>query len=197
MDGLEWTASALNAAEEALTVAARNLAGASSDGFHRTMLLARCTGHGITTRRVLDLTPGVLHRTGREFDIAVEGPARIRLTDGSLRRSASCERGGDGTLRTEGSEFVAGMHGALRVPLQAHLEADGSVVEFGRVVDRVALTRPGRLLTGVVEAANTDSLHAMIEVLEAQRRFESAQKTTQALDSVAAKDASETGRAAQ
>jgi flagellar basal body rod protein FlgG len=65
------------------------------------------------------------------------------------------------------------------------------------VVDRVALTRPGRLLTGVVEAANTDSLHAMIEVLEAQRRFESAQKTTQALDAVAAKDASETGRAAQ
>jgi len=197
MDGLEWTASALNAAEEALTVAARNLAGASSDGFHRTLLLARCTGQGISTRRVLDATPGVLRRTGRDLDIAVEGPARIRLTDGSLRRSVSCERGADGTLRTEGGGLVAGMHGALRVPLQAHLEADGSVLEFGRVVDRIAFTRPGRLLTGVVEAPNTDSLHAMIEVLEAQRRFESAQKTTQALDAVAAKDASETGRAAQ
>jgi flagellar basal body rod protein FlgG len=197
MDGLEWTASALNAAEDALTVATRNLAGASSDGFHRTMLLARCTGHGIVTRRVLDATPGVLHRTGRDLDIAVEGPARIRLTDGSLRHSISCERGVDGSLRTESGALVAGMRGVLRLPLQAHIEADGSVVEFGRVVDRVALTQAGRLQTGVVEAANTDSLHAMIEVLEAQRRFETAQKTTQMLDSVAAKDASETGRAAQ
>jgi len=197
MDGLEWTASELGAAEQALDVATQNLAGASSDGFHRVVFSAYLTSHGIATAAMHDGAPGSLRRTGRDLDLAVEGQGRMRLCNGTTRASASCERTHDGSLQTEDGIRLVGMHGALRFPLQAQIEHDGSITQSGRLLDRIALTQPARLQKGVVEAANTDSLHAMIDVLEAQRHFETAQKTAQSLDSVAAKDATETGRAAQ
>jgi flagellar basal body rod protein FlgG len=197
MDGLEWTASALDAAQNALTVATQNLAGASSDGFHRTMLLSQLTPQGIVLQTKPDTNPGALHRTGRDLDIAAEGSARIRLCDGSTRRAISCERAADGTLHAEDGTRVQGLHGALRLPPQAQIENDGRITENGRVVDRIVTTQASHIISGVVEAANTDSMHAMVDVLEAQRHFETAQKTAQAMDSVAAKDSAETGRAAQ
>ena len=197
MDGLEWTANAMAAAERSLDVAAENLAGAPCDGFHRMVFSAHLTPGGITTEITRDEHAGELRRTGRDLDLAVSGSARIRLCDGTTRASVSCERSLDGHLQTRDGVQVAGMHGAVRFPLQARIEHDGNITLYGVALDRIALTEPAHIERGVTEAANADSMHAMIDVLEAQRHFETAQKTTQTIDAVAAKDATEIGRAAQ
>lgn len=185
------------AAESALDVATHNLAGAPCDGFHRLVLSAHMTSGGIRTALRTDENAGELRRTGRDLDFALSGHGRVRLCDGTTRATVSCTPTSDGFLRSEHGALVMGLHGALRFPLQAKLEHDGSVTHNGATIDRIATTQPARLEFGVVEGANTDSMHAMIDVLEAQRHFETAQKTTQTIDSVAAKDAAEIGRAAQ
>ena len=185
------------AAERGLDVATQNLAGASCDGFHRMVLFASLGPKGIVTSIAPDAQSGALRRTNRELDLAASGTARFRLNDNSTRATVSCERTLDGHLQTADGRRLLGRDGALHFPLQARIESDGTITRFGAIVDRLALTQPGLVEQGVVEGANTDSMHAMIEVLEAQRHFETAQKATQTIDAVSAKDASEIGRAAQ
>ncbi len=195
MDGLEWTASALGAAERALDVATQNLAAAPCDGFHRLLFTAKLTAQGIRTDVSRDAQLGGLRRTGRALDLAVDG-ARFACLNGETRVTVCAQRTRDGHLSAQDGQLLRGQHGALRFPLQAEFRADGAVMLAGRQIDQLALTRPAHIEQGVVEASNGDSMQAMIAVLQAQRQFETAQKMTQSLDAVAAKDATEITRAA-
>ena len=56
-------------------------------------------------------------------------------------------------------------------------------------------TSPGtEVQTGFLEMANVDAVHEMIDVLGAQRAFETAEKTLSAIDEERQKDADDVAR---
>ena len=56
------------------------------------------------------------------------------------------------------------------------------------------MTRGATLQSGFVLASNVDAIHEMVDVLAAQRAFETAQKALGALDDARAKAANELAR---
>ena len=194
---MDWTASAMSAAQTQLDVATQNLASSPADGFQRTMLHESLGVTGISVRREVDTSRGALRHTGRPLDIAATGTAGIVLCTGASIRGAALERTPRMTLAAPGVGELRGQTGALRFPEGAVMTRDGAVVVGGRSVDHLELSGDGRIATGFLESANTDPARAMIDVLEAQRRFETAQKAEQSIDAVNEKNSSETARPAQ
>ena len=64
----------------------------------------------------------------------------------------------------------------------------------GRDRGRLATTVGTEVQTGFLEATNVDAVHEMIDVLGAQRAFETAQKTLSALDDERQKDVDDVAR---
>ncbi|MGH7706662.1 MAG: flagellar basal body rod C-terminal domain-containing protein [Vulcanimicrobiaceae bacterium] len=198
MDAIKLMASAMRAAMTRLTVAASNLSNVSSTGFTPRLARATLTGEGITTATELDRRAGPLKRTGRSFDLAATGGAfavrdpRTGVPEWS--RSAAFERNSRGELVDERGRLLLGEHGPIRVAADASFDERGVVHAAGAVVGRVRLQPGTTLVAGFLGAANVDPIREMIAVLDAQRAFETAQKTLVAVDSVRAKDANELGR---
>jgi len=175
MDGIELMGGAMHAAKARLDVCAANLANVSTDGFRRSVAHSALTESGIASWTTVDANRGSLRRTGRAFDLAVAGEGAFVVLDGAGRlireRSISFERDRAG-----------------------HLVDDHKRLEAGRVLDRVRVL-PGTVVqSGFLEGADVDAIHEMVDVLEAQRAFETAQKTLSAIDDVRAKTTSEISR---
>jgi flagellar basal-body rod protein FlgG len=120
----------------------------------------------------------------------------VRGGDGRLHRerSASFERGASGHLSDQNGGLLMGSRGPLVVDADTVIDGLGVARGAGKIIDRVQLV-PGTLLrSGFLEAANVDAVHEMVDVLSAQRAFETAQKTLRAIDDVRGKSASETAR---
>ncbi|MGC9992458.1 MAG: flagellar basal body rod C-terminal domain-containing protein [Candidatus Cybelea sp.] len=182
MDGIAWAASAMVAARTRLEIATENLANVSTDGFRRIDAQGFLTALGVTIARRTSDEGGALRHTGRDFDLAILGGGAFRVRDAAGRvsetRAGAFIREADGTLHDYRGRVVLGLHGALRVP-------------SGGAVDAPALGLPtaSRVQSGFLEGPAVDAISQMIDVLSAERSFESAEKAVAAIDTTRQKSA--------
>jgi flagellar basal-body rod protein FlgF len=198
MDGIELMATAMHAEKTRLDVSAENLANVSSDGFRRSVVHAALTPTGIATTTTADPTPGPLRHTGRALDLAVAGNGGFFVRDASgnltCERSASVSPDAHGRLVDEHQRLLLTDGKPVLASPEATIDERGFVRDGGRVVARLSLTPGATVQNGFLEAANVDAIHEMVDVLNAQRAFETAQKTLSALDDVRSKATNELAR---
>ncbi|MBV8725793.1 MAG: flagellar hook-basal body complex protein [Candidatus Eremiobacteraeota bacterium] len=182
MDGIAWAASAMVAARTRLEIATDNLANCSTDGFRRVVARGVLTAHGVSIARATAADYGALRQTGRDLDLAISGDGAFRVRDAAGRieetRSGAFVRMAEGTLRDAAGRTLLGVHGPLKV-------------SPGGRVDAAALGLPerSRVRRGFLETSGVDAIAQMIDVLCAERSFESAQKAVAAIDSSRQKSA--------
>ena len=158
MDGIAWAASAMSAAQTRLEIAAQNLANGSTDGFRRSVARGSLDTRGVSVEGVRDNGQGALRRTGRALDRAIVGGGAfvLRRADGH-------------TVRSRSGAFTRDRFGTLRDDL-------------GRALVRMSLAPGSYVRSGFLESSNVDAVGEMVNVLEAERSFETAQKVLTAID---------------
>ena len=198
MDGIAWAASAMSAAQSRLEIAADNLANASSNGFRRRAARGFLTQSGVRVAGNESAEQGPLRRTGRAFDLALIGRGAFQLRDshGAIEhtRSGAFTRDRFARLGDDAGRVLLGAHGAVRLPDGATIETDGSIRNAGKIVDRIALRPGASIRSGFLESSNVNAISEMIDVLCAQRSFESAQKVLSAIDMTRQKSTDELAR---
>ena len=201
MDGIAWAGSAMIAARTRLEIATQNLANVSTDGFERIGARGFLTAGGVAVARRPIPIHGGLRRTGRDFDLAIVGAGAFHVRDAAGKtvatRAGSFTLERDGTLQDpSGRELLAAGGGALRVPAGARIDERGAVVAGDSAValDRLALPAGSSVRAGFLESAGVDAIHEMVDVLCAERSFESAQKVVSAIDGTRQKAAADVAR---
>jgi flagellar basal body rod protein FlgG len=172
MDGIDWAASAMVAARTRLEIAANNLANVSTDGFRGSVARGSLTARGVAIEREPLATPGALRHTGRAGDLAIVGDGAFDVRD---------PRGK--IVETRCGAFVRANDGRLRD-------------DAGRVLVGTRLARGARVVRGFLESANVNAVGQMVDVLCAQRGFESAEKSIAAIDEVRQKASSDVAKVA-
>lgn len=161
MDGIAWAASAMSAAQTRLEIAAQNLANGSTDGFRRSVARGSLRASGVRVDPVSNDEQGALRRTGRALDRAIVGEGAFLLREADGR-----------TIRTRNGAFTRDRFGALHDDL-------------GRQLVGTSLARGSYVRSGFLESSNVDAVGEMVNVLEAERSFEAAQKVLTAIDQTA------------
>jgi flagellar basal body rod protein FlgG len=163
------------AARTRLEIATENLANVSTDGFGRTSARGFLTALGVAIAREPARGHGDLRRTGRDLDLAILGDGAFRVRDEAgriaLTRAGAFVRDSDGTLRDGAGRTLLGRNGALRIGSSGRVDAR-----------ELPLPAGSRLQRGFLEGAGVDAIGEMIDVLAAERSFESAQKVVSAID---------------
>ncbi|MGH7715782.1 MAG: flagellar basal body rod C-terminal domain-containing protein, partial [Vulcanimicrobiaceae bacterium] len=163
MDGIEWTASAMRTARLRLEIASQNLANASTDGFRRAVARVTLTPNGLATRRASSAEQGALRHTGRALDLAIVGEGAF-VAGGRPTRNGAFVRDAHGYLADDRGARVQGTRGFIRVALD------------GKLLDRIPLPYRSQIVSGALESPNVNAIGEMVDVLDAQRAFETAQK---------------------
>lgn len=186
MDGIGWAASAMCAARTRLDVAAGNLANGSTDGYRKSELRGTLGASGVILQRVSTGAQGALRRTGREFDLAISGPGSfaVRTPAGKIvsTRNGAFVRDRFARLVDDAGRALVGAHGTITVPDGASIEPGGAIVRNGVELNRIVLPSGSSVRSGFLEASNVDAIGEMIDVLAAQRSFETAGKVLAAID---------------
>ncbi len=193
MDALDWMGSAMRAARAQLDVATQNLANVSSDGFRRVAAEVTLTARGLVAAGRPTDEQGAVRSSGRPFDLALLGEGAFRVGDAATRAGAFT-RDRDGWLVDDRGRRLHGARGPLRVSAEAKVEADGTVRDRGRVVDRIPLPRGTHVLAGALETSTVNAIGETLTILTAQRAFETAQKTLLAIDATREKRANDIAR---
>jgi len=202
MDGMTWMASAMHAAQAQLETATHNLANVGSDGFRRARATLTFTPAGLVAGEAPTATEGGIRETGRRFDLALLGPGAFTLDGGPARRGGGVTttrdgafvRDRDGYLGDGSGHRLRGERGAIRVSPDATIDADGTIRDGGRIVDRLALPAGTTVRSGALESSNVDAIGETLAILTAQRSFETAQKTFVAIDEARDKAVNDVGR---
>jgi len=200
MDGIELMASAMHAMQARVDVAAGNLSNASSDGFRRSVAHIALGPRGLSERASVDVAPASLRHTGRSLDLAVAGVGGgllVRDAAGHvvIVRSGSFEPSAGGEWRDSAGRALLGERGPIRASSDATVDERGVVSDpAGAVVGHVRLVQGTTVQSGFIEASNVDAVHEMVNLLAAQRAFETAQKTLSAIDDVRARETSDVAR---
>jgi flagellar basal body rod protein FlgG len=183
MDGIGWAAGAMNAARTRLDVAAQNLSNGSTDGFRKSTVHGFLTATGVAMKLGRSTAQGPLRRTGREFDLA-SGSFRVRDARGSISatRNGAFTRDRFERLVDDAGRVLLGTRGPLCVPGGASIEPNGTVSRNGIVLNRIALPNGSAVRTGFLESSNVDAIGEMVDVLAAQRSFETAEKVLSEID---------------
>jgi flagellar basal-body rod protein FlgG len=191
---MQWMASAMRASRSQLDVATQNLANVSSDGFRRFATTLEFDDRGLRVRSQASADQGAIRRTNRSLDVALLGPGTFRV-GGEPTRNGAFVRDRDGFLADDRGRRLAGRCGPIRFPDGATIGADGGVrTEAGRLIDRIPLPPGTHLETGALETSNVNAIAESLNVLEAQRSFETAQKVLLAIDDTRNKAANDVGR---
>jgi flagellar basal body rod protein FlgG len=195
MDGIELLAGAMRAAKVRLDVAASNLANLSTPDFNRRVARVSLTGGGLEARVAADPAPGALRRTGRALDLAVAGPGTMWVADAAGSRAAV--RSGSfassgGVLVDERGRALLGDAGPIQAGPDAVVNADGTVHDGDRLAGRIAHSAAA-VQSGFLETANVNAVREMVDVMAAQRAFETASQTLGALDGARAKAVNDIG----
>jgi flagellar basal-body rod protein FlgG len=176
----------MTAARSRLDVAAANLANGSTDGFRKTTLSGFLDGSGVRLERSVDPAQGALRRTGRSFDLAIAGRGafHVRGPDGRVfaTRNGAFARDRFDRLVDAAGRILLGTHGAVCVSDGATIDASGAVRRNGMVLNRIAIPAESSVRSGFLESSNVDAIGEMIDVMTAQRSFETAQKVLSAID---------------
>jgi flagellar basal-body rod protein FlgF len=218
--------------EREVDVIASNLANASSAGFKRILVeavqgpplpaaawsggapspLGAVAGMPVALREAVDEAPGQLHATGSPLDAAVDGPGYflVQAAGGiAYTRDGRFRIDPQGRLVTSEGDPVLGQGGVITLPAGAgsvRIQADGSVVAGGAVVDRLRVALPPgpleplggglyraagqprdiapRLAPGEIEGSNVEPVREMVGLIRALRAYESAQQVMQTEDSL-------------
>ena len=201
MNAIHWMASAMLAAKVKLEVAADNLANASSDGFHKHLARASAGPDGLTTSTAVSSEKGATRYTGRTMDLALLGNGTFSVAPGRNPKLVQPTRTGAFMCDREG--YVVDLQGRtligkdgnfVRLPHAMPIEPDGTWRDGGRIVARLALPAGTTVRSGFLEGSNVNAIGEMIDVIDAQRAFETAQKTLSALDETRSKAANDVGR---
>lgn len=190
---MDWMAGAMRAARTKLDVAAHNLANVSTDGFRKAQAAAALTEHGIDLRVRTSAAQGALRHTGAPFDLAIVGPGTFRVGEAQTRAGAFVPDR-DGYLAGASGRRLQGERGPVRVDAQTSIDADGVVRREGRELNRIPLPHGSSVRSGFLEGPNTDAISEMLDVLGAERAFETAQKVFGAIDEVRERAVSDVGR---
>ena len=174
-------ASAMRAARDQLEIATQNLANVSTGGFRKAAADVTLSPRGLTVAASSTREQGGLTHTGRPFDLALLGPGAFGVGT-TTTRDGAFSRDRNGWLVDDHGRRLRGACGALRVSADARIEADGRVLDRGRVVDRIPLSPGTTLQTGALESSTVNAIDETLAVLNAQRAFETAQKTLVAID---------------
>ena len=200
MNGIHWMASAMLAAKAKLEVAADNLANASSDGY-RKRLFHTCVGErGLASFSTLSAADGPARYTGRALDLALMGSGSFTVAIGRDLKHLQTTRAGaficdrNGYVVDLAGRALVGKHGFVRLPHAFAIDPDGSWRLGGRVVAQLALPKGTTVRSGFLESSNVNAIGEMVDVIDAQRAFETAQKTLTALDETRSKAANEMGQ---
>jgi flagellar basal body rod protein FlgG len=170
------------AARTRLEIATENLANVSTEGFRRIDARGFLTASGVTIARQSSNEGGALRHTGRDFDLAILGSGAFRVRDAAGRvtetRAGAFIHEADGTLHDGQGRVLLGLHGAVRVPPGGGADAHA-----------LGLPSSSRVQSGFLEGPAIDAIAEMIDVLSAQRSFESAEKAVAAIDATRQKSA--------
>ena len=155
----------------------------------------------------IDLRPGASVHTGEALDVAIEGPGflAVRAGDGvAYTRSGHLSVDPDGRLLLAGHAALDGDR-EIAIPPGAtpQIRADGTVIAGGEQVGQltvrdldgpieraggtllragqgaVAVDVPARLRVGELELGNSTPLEAALDLVNAQRQFESSLQAIQ------------------
>jgi flagellar basal body rod protein FlgG len=170
MDGIDWASSAMTAARTRLNIATDNLANVSSDGFHAAIARGRLTVRGVEIERVGTSDHGAYRHTGRPDDLAIvgEGTFRVQSSDGTV-------------TQTRNGAFERDRFGVL---------CDAA----GRKLIGTTLAAGANVRSGFLETSDVNAIGEMVNVLTAQRSFESAEKVVAAIDGVRQKSSDDVAR---
>ncbi len=198
MDGIDWAASAMAAARSRLEISTTNLANASSDGFRKIVAHGLLNASGARIVSEQSSAHGGLRRTGRDFDIAIVGDGAFRIKDPggavSTTRNGAFTRSVDGSLRNDAGAALIGLRGPVHMPDGATIDNAGRVMLAGKQIDRIIVGAGASVRTGFLESANVNAVEEMVNVLAAQRSFESAEKVVSAIDQTRQKASNEIAR---
>jgi flagellar basal body rod protein FlgG len=198
MDGITWAGSAMVAARVRLDIATSNLANASTDGFSGYSARGFMTGEGVRIERESNQRHGGLRRTGRDFDLAIVGAGAFQVRDASgsitTTRDGAFTRERNGTLTDARGSVVIGERGAVVIPENARIDERGFILSGDRRIDRIVVPDGSTVHSGYLESAGVDAISEMVDVMSAERSFETAQKVVSAIDGTRQKSASEVAR---
>ncbi len=190
---MTWMASAMRAAQAQLATATHNLANVTSDGFRRVRSSLALTDRGLIATETPTSAQGGIRPTGRRFDLALLGPGTFDV-GGAPTRDGAFVRDRDGFLTDDRGARLRGQRGPLRVSADATIDPDGTVRDGLRVLDRIPLPRGTTVRSGALEASSVDAIGETLAILNAQRAFETAQKTFLAIDATRDKAVNDVGR---
>jgi flagellar basal-body rod protein FlgF len=186
------------AARTRLDIATGNLANVSTDGFEKAVARGVLTADGVRIERERPREHGSLQHTGRPFDLAIVGDGAFRVRDAgghvSSTRNGAFTRDRDGALCDDAGRVLIGTRGPVIVPDGATIDDRGAVMQNGKERNRLVLPEGSTVRSGFVETANVDAIGEMVDVLAAQRSFESAEKAVAAIDAVRQKSANDVAR---
>ncbi len=174
-------ASAMHAARTQLETATHNLANVSSDGYRRATAHLNLTSRGLVASETRSFEQGAVRHTGRALDLALLGPGTFRVGAGATRNGAFVTDR-NGWLTDDRGRRVEGTRGPIAIDAQTTIGSDGDVRSNGRSINRIPLPAGTRLQAGALETSNVDAIGETLEILNAQRAFETAQKVLVAID---------------
>ncbi len=152
---------------------------------------------GIELQPGVDASQGALRRTGRTFDLAIVGAGSFHVRDRSGRvfatRSGAFVRDRFNHLVDDRGRMLVGAAGAAIVTDGTVISSDGAIVRRGTVVDRLKLPAGSQVRSGFLEASNVDAIGEMVDVLNAQRSFETAEKVLSGIDQTRERAATQVG----
>ena len=172
-----------------------------------------------------DYTVGQLIPSANPLDMALEGDGFLVVETENgprLTRNGSLMRDAEGFLSTRQGQRILGANGEpiLLTGAQVSVGGDGQLESDGMPIGQLAVVRPGqdakllkegsnlyrcdggwepagdcRVVQGMLEKSNVQSIFEMIRMMEVMRTTESSQKVIAAYDAVLQKAVNEVGRA--
>lgn len=150
----------------------------------------------------LDTSPGPIHATGNDFDLAIEGPGEFEVSSDNgtrLSRAGNFHIGPNDELVTADGARVQGRAGNIRVPAgRFEVTITGAILVDGSPVDEIKISgaESGKtqVMQGRLEGANVNAVSAMVEMIANMRSFEANQRVVQSVDHTLDKLINEAGK---
>lgn len=207
--GLDSAAAGMLVRVDQQDVITNNLANVNTPGYRRKVPTLSSFGSALKTAATTedtptasvvptlrvseDTRPGTMIRTGSTSDIALDGPGFFVLqTNGGEQqvRGGSFHLDSSGKLVSSHGYPVMGEKGTIQVSGDWSIDADGSVISGGAVVDKLRIDKgngaepevPTRVISGSLEQSNVNTVQEMVSMITVMRAYESCQKTIQSLD---------------
>jgi len=199
-DGIGWATNAMMASYDRMEVADNNLANTNSRDFHAVLEKIIVTPKGLAAIHSISPESAGQRETGRDLDLAIDGPGQFRVSDPANgnaiteTRVGAFSRDREGFLVDPTGRRLLGDNGPIKVGLEAKIHADGSITDQGKTIAHLEIPHGSQVRSGYLETANVDTAKTMLEVIDAARSFETASKAVASIDATRQKMANEIGR---